>query len=129
VYVPFGKTTNSDLYIQNHKLCRIFVGDFDLPQCCCNPPPAGQGTTTHTAENTEITKKKKTCDGLFFPTHLAAHILLSQISTSLESPKNVILGERFESNDEVIEEVAARTTFNLVQEGERGTWFSLAQGC
>jgi hypothetical protein len=75
-------------------------------------------TTTH--DHTQVWKHRKhsqISDGLFFPTHHAAQILLPKISISFGALKDAILGKWFGSDDDVIEEVASSTKFKPVQEG------------
>jgi len=43
--------------------------------------------------------------------------------------KGAIRGKRFGSEDEVLEELAAGTKFQLVQEGDRCSCLSVAQDC
>lgn len=128
MYVPCGQTTTWDLCIQTHKLCRSFVGDFDLAHCCCNHPSAGQRTTTHARPKTREWFKKKTSDGLFFPTHLAAQILLPQTSTSLEPPKLSSVGKVSRAVTRLLKVWSSGCEYNIQPGIRKGQWHLVLAG-
>ena len=67
----------------------------------------------HTYNFEKHRKQSQNSDGLFFPTHHTAKILLHQMFTSLERSRKTGGGEKFGSDEVVTGEVAATTKFEI----------------
>ena len=66
------------------KHCRSISGGFDLTKCCWQSPSTWQLMITQVWKHR---KQSQSSNGLFFPIHHTAQMLLPEISTSLEPSK------------------------------------------
>jgi hypothetical protein len=93
---------------------------------CWSPPWTRKRTTTHKPENTggsHITRRT-----------VLRHPPYSQDLTVADlrlfgAHRYAVRGERFGRNGEIIEEVTVSTQFKLVEKGDSGSCFWLAQDC
>jgi hypothetical protein len=99
--MPRGQTVNSDVYIQNLKLCRTFSGEFDLPKN--DPEIFPQQARPHKSfETQEVIKILGWC--VLPHTPYSANLASSDFHL-FGSLKGAIRGKRFASYDRVMEEV------------------------